>query len=49
MAFVELADDLATLAKLDEQTMVEMLHRRYDEDKIYVRDNEKKPKKKGGK
>ena len=32
-----LVDDLATLTKLDEQIMVDQLHRRYDDDKIYVR------------
>lgn len=30
------ADDLATLSRLDEQVLVDQLHRRYDADKIYV-------------
>lgn len=37
MAFEERADDLASLAKLDEAILVAQLHARYDEDKIYVR------------
>ena len=31
------SDDLATLTKLDEQVLVDRLHERYDDDKIYVR------------
>jgi hypothetical protein len=36
MAFTEDTDDLATLSRLDEQVLVDQLHRRYDADKIYV-------------
>ena len=35
-AFAEDAEDLATLSRLDEQVLVDQLHRRYDADKIYV-------------
>lgn len=37
MAFSGDTDDLATLSRLDEQVLVDQLHRRYDADKIYVR------------
>ena len=31
-----LVDDLASLAKLDNEILLDQLHRRYDEDRIYV-------------
>ncbi len=34
----DLVDDLASLTKLDEAILVEQLHLRYDEDRIYVRE-----------
>eukprot|EP00050_Salpingoeca_kvevrii_P001264 m.166155 g.166155 ORF g.166155 m.166155 type:complete len:1085 (-) comp10335_c1_seq19:233-3487(-) len=38
MAMLEIteSDDLATLTKLDEQVLVDRLHERYDDDKIYT-------------